>query len=348
MDEAVIIHRLGDERMGKELNNMPRHKIISLNWPLAYSLFSYFLLYWNVLKMFCLIKMSQPNVDPDGMPIAPDSVITAPGNAYTVFGPAMNQANSWHPPTQQEKNLTTQLLTNWQLSTINGISKDTTEKILQAADGLGLQVCRVKQQRTENGITVNDSYLLVYTKPGIKNYSGAFFMLRETKHSKVIIISPHDDSDGTYADTKVGLSDTNALACISNGHKRKQVGIPGNRDNISDFVHSKNNLGTFAVQLICKMFPASVVLHIHGMVNNQKCLYRCRSDPMAKVFEKAIADNTKLNPGDFGPLNADFTIDPLVNTNFYIKTEMPAQMHKNNKGVIAEIVQAMEAQPWGT
>jgi hypothetical protein len=286
-----------------------------------------------------------PPVDTDGMPLAPDTVLTSPQGAYIVFGPALNQANSWHPPTQQEKDLTSQLLTNWQISTVNGPSVTTTQKIMQAADGLGLHVCRAKTFKTVNGVQVPDSYLLVYTKPGVKNYSGAFFMLRETKHSKVFIIGPHDDSDETFADTKIGMAQSYALACISNGHKRGQVGLGANYRE-SDFVHSTDNLGTFALQQICKMFPSSVCLHIHGMSDPTKCLYRCRSDPMEKVFKKTIADNTKLGPTDFAPLNAYFTVDQMVNTNYYVKTEIPVVIHKNNPAIVKDIALAMEQNTW--
>lgn len=284
---------------------------------------------------------SNTSVDPDGMPLAPPEVFTSPSGAYSLFGPAINQATSWHTPTVQEKQLTLQLLTNWKQSTENGISKETTGQILQAADSLGLQVCRAKQEREG----VEDSFLLVYTKPGVHNYSGAFFMLRETRHSKAIIISPHDDSDDTYADTKIGMAETFALACISNGHRRGHVGLPDG-GKVSDFVHSTDNLGTYAVQQMCLLFPKSVVLQIHGMVNNKECLYRCRNDSMMKVFKKAISDNTKLGPNDFGPLNAGFSIDSMVNTNYYIKTEIPVSIHLHNKKIIVDIVSDMEKKPW--
>lgn len=283
-------------------------------------------------------------IDFDGMPLASDKILSSAQNAYVVFGPAMDQATSWHPPTKQEKELTSQLLTNWQISTINGPAKETTNKILDAANGLGLQVRRVKTTKDVNGAKVPDSYLLVYTKPGVKDYSGAFFMLRETKHSKVFIIGPHDDSDGTYADTKIGMSESYALACISNGHKRGRIGTGLYRE--SDLVHSTDNLGTFAVQEICKMFPGLVCLHIHGMADTSKCLVRCRSDPMEQVFKKVVADKTRLDPEDFKPFNADFSIDSIVNTKYYLKTEIPAVIHVKNKAIIKNIALAMEENPW--
>lgn len=287
--------------------------------------------------------MSESITDTDGMPLASDLVLTSPQGAYIVFGPALNQAKSWHVPTEEEKQFTKQLLTNWKISTINGPSKETTQKIMQAADNLGLQVRRVKSTKIVNGTKIPDTFLIVYTKPGIKNYSGAFFMLRETKHSNVFIIGPHDDKDGTFADTKIGMSDSYALACISNGHKRKMA---GDQFVASDFVHSTDNLGTYALELICTLFPGLVCLHIHGMANDQKCLVRCRNPAMEKIFKKVIADNTKLNQDDFDSFNAYFTIDSLVNTNYYLKTEIPAVIHKKNKTIIAKIVKGMEENKW--
>lgn len=289
------------------------------------------------------MNKQESKIDIDGMPIASDLVITSNQNAYIVFGPAMHRANSWHTPTQQEKQLTKDLLTNWQISTIKGISKETTQNILKAADGLGLLVSRVKNKKIINGLSVPDSYLLVYTKPGVRDYSGAFFMLRETKHSNLFIISPHDDSDHTYADTKIAMTQSYALACISNGHKRS---IAGKNRRLSDFSHSDDNLGTYAYELICKLFPNLVCLHIHGMADDTKCLVRCRNDSMEKIFKKVLADNTKLDPNDFEKFNAYFTIDDLSNTKYYLKTEIPVAIHKNNRMIITNIALAMENESW--
>ncbi len=293
-----------------------------------------------------LVFSSSAAIDWDGMPLAPEIVKTSPNGAYVLFGPAINQANSWHSPTNEEKRLTSILLTSWKTSTEKGISKDTTKAILDAADKLGLQVCRVKSTKILNGVQVLDSHLLVYTKKGVRNYSGSFFMLRETKHSKVFIIGPHDDSDGTYADTKIGMADTFALACISNGHHRSKVGFPKDKIRMSDFVHTPNNLGTYALQLICNMFPGTVCLHIHGMSNDKKCLLNCRDPAMANIFKKAIADNTKLDMTSFGNFRAGYPIDKMVNTNYYLKTEIPTIIHMNNKAIIRQVILSLEAQKW--
>jgi hypothetical protein len=286
------------------------------------------------------ITFSLTTVDVDGMPLAPDSVRTNPDGAWAVFGPATNQATSWHAPTAVEKQLTLKLLTNFRLSTLNGISKETTQQIMQAADGLKCIVCRVK-----NGDS--DSYLLVYAKPGVRTYSGAFMMLRETKHSNIIILSPHDDSDGTYADTKIGMAQSCALACISNGHKRGRATTSFAEYRASDFVHGTNNLGTYAVEQLCKMFPASLVLHIHGMSNSAQCMVNCRDHEVEKVFKTVLEANTKLtNPASFVGLGVYFSVDKLVNTSKYLKTEMPASIHSANKSIIKLIALEMEKNAW--
>jgi len=289
--------------------------------------------------MLSIIKMTTPVLDVDGMPLAPQSVAN---DTWSVFGVAMNQCSSFHSPTQAEKDLTMQLLTNFKTSTINGISAETTKNIMDAASKLGLYVCRVKTVKNN----VPDSYLLLYTKPGIHNYSGAFMMLRETKHSKVIILSPHDDSDGTYADTKIGMANSYALALFSNGHKRGRVSSNHAQYRASDIVHSMDNLGTYAVTQFCKLFPSSVFLHIHGMANNQKCMVNCRNSAMLTTFKDTLVKNTRMKPNYFVGLPVYFTVDKLVNTTNYLKTEMPAAIHTSNMSIMQNIVTEMEKNTW--
>ncbi len=274
-------------------------------------------------------------IDTDGMPLAPSSVAN---DTWSVFGPAMNQGNSFHSPTQVEKDLTMKILTNFKTSTINGISSETTKNIMDAASKLGLYVCRVKKD--------SDSYLLLYTKKGVRNYSGAFMMLRETKHSKVIILSPHDDSDGTYADTKLGMANSYALALFSNGHRRGKVSTTHDQYRASDIVHSMNNLGTFAVTQFCKLFPNSVFLHIHGMANNQKCMVNCRNSAMLTSFKDTLVKNSRVKANYFVGLPVYFTVDKLVNTVNYLKSEMPAAIHTSNTSIMENIIADMEKNDW--
>ncbi len=291
--------------------------------------------------MLSIVKMTTltPILDIDNMPIAPASIAN---DTWSVFGSAMNQGNSFHMPTQVEKDLTMKILTNFKTSTINGISPETTKNIMAAASKLGLYVCRVKTIKNN----VPDSYLLLYTKPGIRSYSGAFMMLRETKHSKVIILSPHDDSDGTYSDTKLGMANSYALALFSNGHRRGRVSTTHDQYRASDIVHSMNNLGTYAVTQFCKLFPNSVFLHIHGMANNQKCMVNCRNSAMLTSFKDTLVKHSRVKPNYFVGLPVYFTVDKLVNTANYLKSEMPASIHTNNTSIMENIVTDMEKNDW--
>lgn len=307
-----------------------------------------FLILATVLMMFaCVAHAGCPQIDPkhidmDGMPFCPEEVATGPNSAWAVYACAIEQAKSFHAPVPAERNTMADLLANYHKSTVEGIAADTTKNMMADASTLNLQVCRVLQLRDQ----VRDSFLVFYAKPNVKDYSGPFMMLRETNHSKVIVIGPHDDSDGTFADTKLALAETNAIATISNGHKRGNVKPGGGDQGSGDFVHDplSQNLGTFVVDRLCSLFQGSVVLHVHGMANDKKVLVRSRNDQLQKAFEKAVVDHTNIK--DFGSLNADFTIDPLVHTDFYLKTEMPAKIHENNKHALAKMVKDIEGYPW--
>jgi hypothetical protein len=268
-----------------------------------------------------------PNVkDPDGMPLCPEAVNQT--SAWAVYRCAIEQANSFHAPTAAEKSSVSSLLNAYRNKDINSM--------LMSSSALSLQMCRAKTAQT--------SILLAYVKPGVKDYSGPFMMMKETNHSKVILIGPHDDSDGTYADTKKAMVESDAMFLFSNGHKRGHVGT--DRTNNGDFVHEpvEQNLGTYAVQEMGRLFPGHVWLHVHGMKDRTKILYRSRSAQLSQAFEKAVMKETRIT--DFAPLNAYFTVDPLVNTNWYLKTEMPAIMHQGNQHALAKIVRDIEQYDW--
>lgn len=290
-------------------------------------------------SLFACPPIDLNNRDIDGMPFCPSQVSET--SAWAVFNCAINQANSFHVPTAAEKASMMTLLTIHKTVVADGPSAATTVQMLAAATELNLQLCRVSQ----NLLGAKDSFLLAYVIPGVRDYSGPFLMLREIKPSKIIIIGPHDDSDGTYADTKKGLSDSHALATISDGHKRGNIKSGGGDIGTGDFVHETNNLGTFVVDQFTGLFPNSIVLQIHGMQNDTKVLYRSHNDMLGKVFEAAIIANSKIDL--FGALNASFTIDSLVHTDFYLKTEMPAHLHEVNQKIIAKIALAIEEQSWG-
>lgn len=270
--------------------------------------------------------------DPDGMLQCPD---LSDKSAWAVYRCAIEQATSFHEPSKAEMLSMDKLLTGWADSNVS--------QMIEAASDLSLQSCRVSQLKDGSP----DSYLLFYTKPGVKNYSGPFLMLREANYSKVLVIGPHDDTDSTAYDTKAATAQTSAMGTISNGHRRRNVRHGANPGRNDDFVHSDgptHNLGTYAVEKFCQIKPSSVVLHVHGMADHTKVLDRSRSPVFQAAFEKAVKEHTSLK--EFDRLNAYFSIDPLVNTNWYLKTEIPVRVHNNNARALALIVKDIEEYPW--
>ena len=280
----------------------------------------------------------------DSIPDAPASVSS---NTDSVLRPAMERANSWHKPTQREKAAINDILESFKESLVNGPSKIGSEIILQAANFLGLVVCRVRGFKVNSlGVKVPDTYLFFYSAPGTRNYSGAFMMLRETLRSKVIIISPHDDSDNTRIVTKIAFQESSALAMFSNGHKRNSVKLP-TRD--SDFCHnsSNNNLATYTIELMCKLFEDHVCLHFHGFVENRKCMVNARHAGLGTSFKNSLVKYSRLNAsGGFVALPVSFSIDKIVNTSFYLKTEMPVSIYANNKVILRNVVLDIEKNDW--
>ena len=277
-------------------------------------------------------QIDKTKLDVDGMPFCPSAV--SESNAYAVFRCPLEVTNSFHTPTAKELGSMKSLLTAFATSTTAGVKADTTKVMLSSADELNLQACRVSQMRDN----AKDSFLLFYTKPGVKDYSGPFMMLRETKHSKMVLIGPHDDSDGTFAVTKVAIAETSALALFSNGHKRGN--IPGMTGRSTDFVHTENNLGTKAVHMFGELFPNHVWLHTHGMADPSKVLYRSHSKVYGAAFEKAVMAVTNIK--EFKPLNAYFTVDNETNSGYYIKTEIPVRIYHNSDQSVARIVKELE------
>lgn len=276
-------------------------------------------------------QINPENKDVDGMPFCPESVSST--NAWAVYRCAISQADSFHPPTKAEVSSMTSLLKSYEESVVQGTSSRLTENILSSADQLNLQVCRVKS---------DNPYLLLYTKPGVKDYSGPFLMLRQGKSSKVIIVSPHDDSDSTFQDTKIALANSHALAVISNGHRRGAVG-----KRRGDFVHEVDNLGTVTVRKMANLFSGYVWLHIHGMADNKHILLNARSEILRKTFVDFFMENTVLKaPSDYKRLNADFTIDHIVNTDYYLKTEIPVKIHRSRPVLLSQLVVEIEKNPW--
>lgn len=274
-------------------------------------------------------------IDFDGMPLAPKEVLET--SAWSVFRCAIAQAKTWKPPTSKEKLVQGNMLRAFAESKVNGISEKTTKVILENADILGLQVMRVKKIDFFENKKIEDSFLLIFTKPGVKDYNGPFFMLRETKSSKVILLVPHDLNDGTHTDTKLALANSSALAVISNGHNK---GI----DPKADFVDHSNTLGSVALRQLQDLFPKPVVLMIHGKRGSNSIQLNSRSKILGKTFIEGFKKSTGIK--NFGKFNADYATDRIVKTEFYLKTEIPAQIHVNNPKALGNVVRYIEEKEW--
>ena len=200
-------------------------------------------------------QIDQSKKYPDGIPYCPEIIKT--NTAFAVTRCAFDQAKAWHPAREGEKKDMNEL--------VQGLKDGDAKAILENADSLRLQVCRSEKD--------GDKFLLMYTKPGVKDYSGPFLMYREgNQTSGVVIQAPHDGQDGTNRSTRAAFQDSNALALISNGHKRT---LSGRKKTMygsafpSDWAHTKTDLGYTAFLAFKNKFPESVHLHIHGLAANR-------------------------------------------------------------------------------
>lgn len=299
-------------------------------------------------------KPSKPAVtyDWDGMPFCLQHAIDADANV--LFQPALDQAlpNLWTPPTPEQIAIMEKLLDafydSYKLKEANSkvfrFMKRNTKTMMACADALGLQCCRAKvkpgvKENPNNTNVDGDSYLLFYTKSGITNYNGPFLMLREKPASNVIIVSPHDDFDGTSNDTKQAFKESRAMCMISNGHHKwyKEV----------DFSKTANTLGSYTLKKLAKLMLQDqrkpVILNIHGMKDDTCVMYRSRSPELSKVFEEAILKYTTITR--FEKFNAEYDIDSIP-TPYQLKTEMPAIMHRLQRQVMGQIVNLIETNSW--
>ena len=273
-------------------------------------------------------KLDPNNRDPDGIMRCPSIVDEI--SAWSVFRCANQQSNSWHFPSENEKMYTTNMLKCFKNS-INNVNNQTSKCMMDNADKLDLQMCRY---------TPNDGrlpYLLIYSKPGVRDYSGIFYILRQINPSNVTVLLPHTDSDG-YFNQGTACQNSNAIACFVNGHKRKAVGL----GKFNDFVHSEKNLGFHAIKQFYQLFPRQAVLHMHGMKTPKipKVLYKGRNPKFNKLFEDSVKKYT--NVGTFERLGADFSVDSVVNSNNYLVTEIPSKVYGNNKFFVRNLVRDVE------
>lgn len=291
------------------------------------------------VEMDTNVEMSMDNgVYPDGIAIAPKEVTEY--SAWVLFGPAIKQAKFWHEPTNFEKDSMFNLLSAFhrrvlEKKPILEFSKEISKDIIDNASKLKLDVCRCVKNET-------DSILIFYTKKGVKDYSGPFLILRETNPSNVIILSPHDGSDGTNVVTKLAIQNSKALAMISNGH-------PKGISNKSDFVDHGDAMGSIVLRQIQNIFKAlgefkAVILMIHGKAGNNSISYRSRSKPLANAFEKGSKRHTNIK--HFDSFNADYATDKIVATPYYLKCEIPVRIHRNNKNAVTGMVTTIEEYPW--
>lgn len=191
---------------------------------------------------------TQPK-DCDSMPICPT---VNPGTNPSLFlGCAFKQAKSWHPPTQAEKTHLYQLL--------SGLKNKDIPSALAAADELGLQACRNK----------DDNYVVFTTKPQIHSYVGPFFLYRERGASPLVIQNGHDEDCTPIGYGKQVFLNTNALFSMSNGYPRAISGTKiktcWGSDYESDGCHDSNNLFYLAHTYIYRLWPQTVFIHNHGM-----------------------------------------------------------------------------------
>lgn len=285
--------------------------------------------------------------DPDGIPLCPDVVKTS--SAFAVFRCPLVSQNAYHKPSDSSRAEVVALLQSWKDIRDKGKSPERAAAFLGHADKLSAQACRVNN-------SADDSYLLVYAKPGVKDYSGVYMMLRETKASRIVVLGPHDDTDGTYASTKLALQHSHALALLSNGHQRGKIphcsttcGGPDDTLGRGDFSHDSvaDNLGTFTAKALGDLYPKKIWFMVHGMSNDNAILYRVRNQNkvLSNAWEKAMANATGLDK--FNPkFNADFSTEPGMNTNWYIKTEIPAKFHREKPEHLAKAFTELETYPW--
>ena len=136
----------------------------------------------------------------DGICSCPDSVNNTSNGADVLMGPALKQETTWHRPTPAES-------TNM-VCLIKALKTGDSARILSYADSLKLQVCRNNK--------ADDSYLILYTKPGVTDYSGPFIMFRETNVTPMIIQAPHNwNGDRTEGATQLAFQKTKCLAYMS-------------------------------------------------------------------------------------------------------------------------------------
>lgn len=244
-------------------------------------------------------QIDKTKVFPDKIPYCPQEV--GASNAWVVMDCAFKQARSWHAATDSDK-------TNIRLL-VDGLQSGDAAVIIAQSSILQLEVCRSQVTETDGSL---DSFLVMYTKPGVKNYSGPFLMYREGgMTSGLVIQSPHDGTDNTHESTKRAFQGSNALAMISNGHEKGiQPSTDGKKSPMSDWAHRRLDLGWFAFVAFANKFPESVHLHIHGQAARQILVADATDWPNAKHDLKDAFMAAAQQELDSQGIQKTFTVTP--------------------------------------
>lgn len=211
------------------------------------------------------------------------------------------------------------------------------DTILDKSEALGLQVCR------STDTSKNDSFLLFYSKPGVTDNTGAFFGVRETKSSRIVILLPHDDSDGYAATGKQGFSESKAFGFMSNSNSRKPFG-----GRVNDWSHETSNWGYSFFQEFNRLSVNEIgnkpfFINMHGMADTSRFLsYSGPRRPLSlEAFNTAVSE---VYPGlERKAFTVHYAVRSAIpcSSDRYIQTEIPAARHRHGKSVL-NIVRKLE------
>jgi hypothetical protein len=220
---------------------------------------------------------------------------------------------------------------------------NNSETIINKSDVLGLQVCRSTDS------SKNDSFLLFYTKPGVVDNTGAFFGVRESKSSRIVILLPHDDSDGYGATGKQGFSESKAFGFMSNSNSRKPFGGRAN-----DWSHETSNWGFSFFQEFNRLSVNEIgnkpfFINMHGMADTSRFLsYAGPRRPLSlEAFNTAVSE---VYPGlERKTFAVHYAVRSAIpcSSDRYIQTEIPAARHRHGKSVL-NIVRKLEMDSSGS
>lgn len=231
-------------------------------------------------------------LDTDGIQLCPPS----PSGPWGLTSCAFAQAREWVRPTETQKQQMRSLM--------RALKAKDSPAILNYADKLNLRVCRVKKTDAQNNLT--DSYLVLATKPGVRNYSGPFIYYRELNPSNYVHHVPHDGTDRTAPALGQVFEKTRALVSIHNG-QRKGIGpapaICTRKSHVSDSAHSTNNLHWPAFteamsdpNTMCIEFHGMAGTHGRGMIITNGMRRPVGPNSLLYAFCQAVANRFKNFP----------------------------------------------------